>query len=452
MQTATPDRTRKFRQAIGDFIEARKEEKLKGKDDPDKAAKYEYATWLADAARRADQIQLATHVAKATHTDARGSSLRVQPAQLTQHPDVGSHMLQQECPDDVVGNAAALDVYKLLKVEVEDKPLLHWLQVEDADLLAALSTSTTEAQELAVAFSAVLGSQEPRKSHSLAKQLYWLAGDEPAEDTDFHLLQPMFASSLAQVVHEDLQRARFSDTNKAARKGWRDKKPCADSYIDYRGLVIRKLGGTKPQNVSQLNSERGGINYLLPSLPPTAWQPQKNRSLLYRDSVFGPAFFYFGAVREHVRALIEFLKSEPPANLDTRNRRKALEKAIGQELAVFGASIRGAQPPGWSRDPACELVHCEQLWLDPERTQLPVRRDPEHPEWADEDEAFNADYERGEWADEVATRFGNWLNHRLRKAGLRNLSLTERNHWARQAVLDVAWPIPLQRRATEETA
>ena len=64
-----------FRAAIAGFIEARREAKLKGKeDDAEAASKYDYAGWLADASRRVGQIQAVTHVLKATHPDARGSS------------------------------------------------------------------------------------------------------------------------------------------------------------------------------------------------------------------------------------------------------------------------------------------------------------------------------------------------------------------------------------------
>ena len=80
------DRRILFQSAITGFIEARREAKLKGKeDDASTASKYEYATWLADAARRVGQIQAVTHVLKATHPDARGSSLHVAPSGLPRH-------------------------------------------------------------------------------------------------------------------------------------------------------------------------------------------------------------------------------------------------------------------------------------------------------------------------------------------------------------------------------
>ncbi|ERO62439.1 hypothetical protein P308_04240 [Pseudomonas piscis] len=83
---------------------------------------------------------------KATHPDARGSSLHVAPQTLPRHREVGSHMLGSDYAQDIVGNAAALDVYKFLKLEVEQRRLLDWLLEDDADLLAALSPDPALAQ------------------------------------------------------------------------------------------------------------------------------------------------------------------------------------------------------------------------------------------------------------------------------------------------------------------
>ena len=148
----------------------------------------------------------------------------------------------------------------------------------------------------------------------MAKQLYWLAGDTPHDDGHYHLLQPMFSSTLAHAVHAEIQDARFGETNKAARQARRENKPAETMYRDYRNLVVRKLGGTKPQNISQLNSERGGTNYLLPSLPPPAWKSREFANLLRLDSVFDDsrgALKRFGGIRELLDALADFLRKNP---------------------------------------------------------------------------------------------------------------------------------------------
>lgn len=448
------DRGKVFRAAISGFIDSRREAKLKGndEDDAETASKYDYAIWLADAARRVSQIQAVTHVLKATHPDARGSSLHVAPSRLPQRRDIGSHLLPENCAEDVVGNAAALDVFKLLKVEVEGKRLLDWMQTDDADLGAALSDDAEQSQRWMQAFASLVRADAQLTTHPMAKQLYWLTGDSPQDDTHYHLLQPMFASSLAHVVHADIQDARFGDDNKEARQSRRDNKPSERIYRDYRHLVARKLGGTKPQNISQLNSERGGVNYLLASLPPAAWSPPEGPDLRKQGSVFHEtrgAFFVFGDVRSLLRDLAAFLKTDPDPNKETRARVDSLVQGIALELALFGASVRGRYEPGWTRNADRDLPICEQLWLDPDRTLLPVRDDPKQPDGQEQDLAFNQAYERGDWADEVATRFGLWLNGQLRKRSdaLAALGESAMRHFASEAILDVAWPIPQQRRA-----
>lgn len=85
------------------------------------------------------------------------------------------------------------------------------------------------------------------------------------------------------------------------------------------------MGGTKPQNISQLTSERGGANYLLASLPPT-WSRTRATNLLGRESSTG-RFFYFEGVRPLVSNLARLLRSDPKKTLETRQKREEIEKA-----------------------------------------------------------------------------------------------------------------------------
>lgn len=430
-----------FRSAIAAFIEARREAKLKGKEDgADSAHKYDYETWLVDAARRVNQIQAVTHVLKATHPDARGSSLHRTPKSLPQHQEVGTHTLGPVFAEDVVGNAAALDVFKFLKLEVEGRRLLDWMQAGDADLRKALHQDANTAKGWMQAFCGLVRSEVTPMSHELAKQLYWCAGEDPVKDDQYHLLQPLLSSSLAQAVHEDINDARFGEVNKAARQARRDNEPFDGIYRDYKQLAVRKLGGTKPQNISQLNSERAGMNYLLASLPPH-WDRERSQNLLNTDSVM-ERFAHFEDTPQLVKTLTDFLLTDPDRVMETRSIRGKLEQDLGTQLALFAASVQALHEPGWTRDPACRLPLCEQLWLDPERTELPAR--PDHQA---DDEAFNVAYAFGAWADEVAERFANWVNNRLRDAGLTTVGDVEFKHWAKQAIVEADWPVQMQRRA-----
>lgn len=444
-QTGTAARSARFREAIADFINARRVAKLKGReDDAAAAAKYEYETWLANAAHRVSQIQAVTHVLKASHPDARGSSLYIPPTDLPPRDEIGSHSLGNEFTEDVVGNAAALDVFKFLKVEVDGRSLLDWVKQDDPDLKSALHSNEHTAHERMQAFGNLVRSGAPA-SHALAKQVYWLIDGRPDDNQNFHLLQPLFSSALAHRVHADIQAARFGEENKERRQAYKSKKPHDGVYLDYRHLAVRKLGGSNTQNVSQLNAERRGANYLLASLPPT-WSHMRATTLLGRESSTG-RFFYFEGVRGLVRNLGRLLRSDPKKTLDTRQKREALEKALGAQLPLFAATIRDQLSPGWTRDPACELPLCEQLWLDPDRLTLDARP---MGEGGEDDRAFEQAYHWGDWPDQVAGIFANWLNERLRHAGITSVGDIEYRHWARQAIVEAAWPVPMQRRAPEE--
>lgn len=423
-------RVREFQTVMFEFIEERREAKLKtAKADSVDAvnAKYEYSTWLADAARRVSQIQSVTHVLKASHPDARGTSLFLSSDHLPQHWEIGTHS-QPTSIDDVVGNAAALDVYKFLKLEVQGRSLLDWLRADDPDLLAALSEDEDAAQSWSDAFKGIVRDPAELSSHQMAKQVYWCITGEPSDDSGFHLLQPMFSSSLAQVVHQEIQAARFSEANVQARQAKRDGRAFDGEYREYRNLMTRKLGGTKPQNISQLNSERGGINYLLASLPPS-WDQRRPRSFLRISSAFD-RFRYFEDVNALIQELISLLTSQPTPTLDTRRRRESIERQLGQALVAFGLETAQSLEPGWSRDSNCRLPLSERLWLDSGRIGLPVRE-----QFSEVDHEFLDAFESGTWIDDIATNYASWLNRNLRERGLA-VGDAEHVHWAKQAMND----------------
>ena len=83
---------------------------------------------------------------------------------------------------------------------------------------------------------------------------------------------------------------------------WRERKVHDGVFHDYPGLAVQNMGGTKPQNISQLNSERRGMNYLLSSLPPK-WKVNAQRFPTHADSVFTRYFDSRPLVRQTVKTL-----------------------------------------------------------------------------------------------------------------------------------------------------
>lgn len=397
-----------FRAVVDAFLQQRlqaKLDKLKPDEDVQRAdliAQYQRNIWLESAAKRVQQIQAVTHSLKPIHPDARGTNLYVQPSTMEPLSELGSHVLGASFSPDVVGNAAALDVYKLLKLEVAGVSLLAALQANQPDALQALSVDTQQAQVWRDAFIGLILAREGKAaSHERAKQLYWLTGDDPSDDKAYHLLAPLYATSLAHVVYSQLQEDRFGEANKAARQARRDGKTHEGVHHEYRDLAVQKMGGTKPQNVSQLNSERGGTNYLLASLPPPAWKVNHRYLPMSAGSVFDRAFGARPAVRGTVKAFLAFLLTDPEPNRHTRQKVDDFVDSLVDEVVIYAGELQ-SQPAGWSLDKRYDdLALPEKLWLDPLRAEMPDETD------------FAGQWLLMDWPAEIGKRFAKWLNAEL---------------------------------------
>lgn len=455
------ERASKIRLALESHVQSRLSlalKKYEGKEDAqskkerEKAiAEYNLNNIIFEGAKCADQVQIATHIAKVTHPDLRVkdvTNIRVHLPSMVSRPEIGTHVLDKNALSiDATGNGAinkkGYELHLLLNVPIEDERFVDLILRWDTDALLALDEDLTVAKEIA---SKVVLIEEDKcrnlSSHTMAKQIYWCIAREPTDDAGFHLLQPLFSSSLAHAVHQEINDARFGDQNKEARQAFYKKEAHDAIYREYKDLAIRKLGGTKPQNISQLNSERRGENYLLGSLPPH-WKQSRTASFFFIDSAL-IRFQNFENVRGLIKQLIAFLQANPDPTMETRQTREALERSLGQSLAAFGLATRHSFEPGWTRNSDCQLPLCEKIWLDLERADLPV-----HPEYEKEDQQFRETKEWNDWPDEIASRFANWLNAQLINAGV-PVGDAEYKHWAKQAIVDADWPVTVRRRAVQQ--
>ena len=399
MSTPQSGRRAELRVLIKSFLQERLDGKLEklSPDDPKRPellAQFEPATWLEDAARRVVQIQAVTHSLKPLHPEAKGSSLYRPPQSMATGPWVGTHCLGDQFESDVVGNAAALDVYKFLKLAHDGQSLLDMAVKGDADFITALNDDEAVGRQWAAAFAGLASGRSKASSHTNAKQLYWLLeGDDQSahDDGSYHLLAPLYPTSLVHRVYQQLQDDRFSDEAKAARAARKDGAHHMRPVREYPDLAIQKLGGTKPQNISQLNSERRGDNCLLASVPPV-WKSAAVRPLLGVSSLF-KVWGRRSSVSQQARALRRFLEGKPPANLETRQRVRAWIEALVDELIQFQAELLALEP-GWSQSEDCDLPVAQRIWLDPE------------------EQASGNPLEEAEEA--IAADFARWVNAQLR--------------------------------------
>lgn len=429
-QPPPPSLHEQIRSAIQSFLQERLQDKLDGlkagqDNERDKhLTAFQPENWLAVAANRVEQIQQATHVLKYTNPDAKVAKKHSKTHSVNLNAKgnphvgegfIGTHSLGDIMVLDVAGNAAALDVYKFLSITVDGQTLLQRCIDHDPALAAAFSDNPETSQNWMEAFANLAQPKGKPASHTLAKQIYW-----PLGQGQYHLLSPLFPTSLAHTVWARLYDDRFSDKAKAARQARRDHQPHPHGYCEYPNLAIQKFGGTKPQNISQLNTERHGENWLLPSLPPV-WQSDPVRPPLGVESVFPRRFGRRRTVRELVDVLKKFLESvEGPQhnNIHIRNKRAELVRYILDELLQYAAEIQTLEG-GWSQAEACKLNLPEQYWLDPKRAET----DPD----------FATQWQRGDWQDAICHRFGQWLNAALRTDKLL-MGLPESQEW--QTVLD----------------
>ena len=405
-----------IRQAMADFIKKRLADKLESERNESKRRelreKYQPIAWIADSARRVNQIQLVTHALKYSHPDARGSNLRRDGRVVDDEALVGTHSLGEQKSLDVVGNAASLDVYKFLSLEVGGVPLWQRAQNQDAALFAALPGSSEEKQSWIGAFASLARDVQKPSSHPLAKQVYWPLGED-----GYHLLQPLFPTSLVQRVYDLLREARFSDKARAAREARRNGKSHAHGYRDWPNLLIQKFGGTKPQNISQLNSERHGQAWLLPSVPPQ-WEHRGLRPPLIMGTIFKrlPPEFNSKAL-ELGRYLASVTEWNNKGIRDGRARRVS---EIIDELIEYAMKIQSLDA-GWSANENCKLSDAERYWLDPDR----------------DDGDFQQQRSSTDWPRDIAERFGKWLSARLRRHKL-PVGDPEHHEWQREFEKELA--------------
>ncbi|MBS9431168.1 type I-F CRISPR-associated protein Csy1 [Photorhabdus hainanensis] len=371
--------------------------------------RYEVRNWLDDAANRAKQINLVTHVLKFTHSDAKGSNIFAELVSGKENIEYLSTTTLNKFVTDASGNAASLDVAKLLQTECQGDSLAASLNRGDYSVFAELAENEQQLERWINGFRQAL-SDETLSSHKLAKQLYF-----PVNPSEYHLLSPLFSSSLANVVHQRITEVRFGKSSKEINKARREKYWHSETSVSYPNTAIQNMGGTKPQNISYLNSVWGGRVWLLPCSAPE-WKgiiklPKQCRSIFDQASQF--VLLARNVVRNMQRYLLSVRKYEKALKISQR-RQEYFDEII-DILFNYVANVQDqVELKGWSASNDCELRRAQQLWLDPYRCQL--------------DKEFRFERESGGWKKEVAGDFSYWLNQELSHKWLK-MGFAERREW-----------------------
>ncbi|WP_447554979.1 type I-F CRISPR-associated protein Csy1 [Vreelandella sp. EE22] len=404
------------------FLAARLEKRLEAQKDEGKRAalieRFMFDNWFGYAANKIEKLQAATHVAKFSHPSIKkASDIYFNISEIEREGLIGTHSIAWESfqHDLSAGNAADLDgdIKEFLRINHGGRTIFDMILAQDEELKAAVSSDPGQAEHIMQALLSLKDTRNEKRSHALSKQVFWLVHEDPSLDKNYYLLSPMLATSLAHAVFKTISESRFGASSKEGRNARRAGKAFDGEYHDYPGLAVQKMGGSNQQNVSQLNSERGGQNYLLASLPPH-WQSREITPPMRE------AFRTFKRRPEVWKTLHElkrFLETDPAKNMHTRDVRDDFTALLVDELMLFTFDMHSLAP-GWTADEKCQLISDEQFWLDPGRATL--------------DADFAHARRQSNWHEVVSDRAAGWLNHELSYKSKLRMGDPEHAYWQKQ--------------------
>ncbi len=353
-----------MKKIIEEFLLERKNAKIKekikaglGEDEKQKILdeleeQFSFSVWLLDAAKRVSQLTMASHPSKFSHPDAKTSSI------IAKGNKVNDGYLRSGNVDyelDVFGNAAALDVYKFLTQKTEDgKTILDHLENDSDQAKAAFAIPNINYEDLRQAFLSIKQSDKSNKTDRLVKQIYF-----PLEKKSYHLLSILTPSGLLTKFKNQIDEIRFSNQAKEARECRKDNKFHEAGFDDFFDITVLGYGGTKPQNISVLNSQNGGRSYLLASLPPEI----KKREVRLPTHNFFENSLWAKSFRTNFEFLDRLIRDKRN-NAEIRDQISKTLIYIADQVLETVFKIRSFEA-GWSNNKNYQsLPKAQRIWLD----------------------------------------------------------------------------------------
>lgn len=316
--------------------------------------KFSLQQWLPDAAKRLSQLSMVSHPSKFSHPSAKTSSVI---AQVKSAQDGYVRSGNVDYPLDVFGNAAAMDVYKFLSLNLaENYTVLMGFENDDDNLKSLIETSSLDFLSLKQAFLVIKNDDASSKTDHLVKQVYF-----PIADREYHLLSILTPSGLITCLKQSIDQLRFSEETKEAKEKRKKNEQDAEGYADIFNLTVTAYGGTQPQNISVLNSQNAGRAYLLSSCPPIL----EKRTVRLPKTDFFAQCLYRKNYQESFVQLHKFMQLDV-RNIDIRTAIRNILQFVIDQVILQGLKIREYYPEGWSQqDYYAGLPKLQRIWLDP---------------------------------------------------------------------------------------
>ncbi|WP_111891324.1 type I-F CRISPR-associated protein Csy1 [Acinetobacter sp. MB5] len=340
--------------------------------------KFDLSEWLPDAAKRVTQLSMVSHPSKFSHPSARTSSVIVRAKQAN---DGYLRSGNVDYPLDVFGNAAAMDVYKFLSLQLTDQyTVLDGFEQDHQDLIQHIEQASLDFKTLKQAFLVIKHGENVNKTDHLIKQVYF-----PIKQAEYHLLSILTPSGLMTQLKQKIDALRFSEQTKQAKEKRKKNEHDAEGYADIYDLTVTAYGGTQPQNVSVLNSQNAGRAYLLSSCPPIL----EKRMIRLPKTDFFAQCLYRKNYQESFMQLHKFMQLDLN-NIDIRTAIYNIIQFVTDQILLQALRTREYATEGWSnQDYYANLPKVQRIWLDKIHQK--------------EREADN------DWCDELSKEIARWI-------------------------------------------
>lgn len=376
----------------------------------EKALKEEIPKWLDEAAEKGLNINKgketvkATHLLKFTHSSAPSFSLCVKDRNKYENFYLCTEAISDNLFDISHSNGNLITISKFFLIQMRDDLVVDWIINDRFEFLEVMDVEQARFDIWRKGLKNFVV-EESVVNLARTKQIYFPFGE------GYHLISPLFSSSLSEALNRRVKVYRNGKNYKDARVAKSRAKYSSELDISIPKTAIQHFGGEHPQNVSPLNFGRNGNSLLMSSRPPN-WQTQQRPPL----TQFAFWRTYSRAALPTVKRFVNYLKSVKDFNnIDVRNRRKRYTDELIERFILVGAEIRDLQmEAGWSAWSA--ISDAEKYWLDPNRS----------------DADFLSAKENTDWVGELADQYAFWLNRQLRYYKL-NVAAPEHSTWRKEA-------------------
>lgn len=342
-------------EAIVTFLSERKAAKLKGVSDEEQIKKIEETfnpeNWLATESKKAGGLAITSHPPKFSHPDVSKKSIT-------------STCAVAECKNDgflrtgnvantlsdIFGNAATQGaVYDLLFLKLSDgKTVLTHLEENTETIQQQFKFPSISFDELRDNFLAIKQDKSSKiRTSGQVKQVYF-----PVPD-DYHLLSVLTPSGIMFALKDKIISIR---PNKEVKEAKKNKVFDENGFDELYDLTIMGFGGTKPQNISVLNSKFYGETYLLPCIPPQF----KKRDVEPPHSDFFKNSIYPSLYKDSFQAFHRLIAAKVN-NINIRDGRDNVIDFVIDKLIECSWKIRQLDT-GWSEKTTLPMY--QRIWLD----------------------------------------------------------------------------------------